>query len=272
MRQTVANSTSDILVLKKAAAILGVFSFQDRNLTLSALAQRSGLPKSTTHRILQTLQQLDWVVSRQDQTYSLGPGLIELGGIARTSLDWREVLAPHLNSLSAQVRHAVLVATLVDDHLLYVDKRESHYPLRITSHLGQRRTPHFGAIGKVLMAYLPESEVQRLLDKFPLEPLASGTVVDRAVLYERLKSVHAKGYDIETNEIIDGVVGVAAPIFAGTSQPIAALGVAVPQSLLGPEGIDPIVTLVVATAREVSNELGTKVWPPELAASTAAST
>ncbi|MCL4514527.1 MAG: hypothetical protein M1379_02840 [Firmicutes bacterium] len=87
-----------------------------------------------------------------------------------------------------------------------------------------------------------------------------------------MKSVHAKGYDIETNEIIDGVVGVAAPIFAGTSQPIAALGVAVPQSLLGPEGIDPIVTLVVATAREVSNELGTKVWPPELAASTAAST
>lgn len=255
------NQPQGTLVLKKAAAILNAFSFEDRYPTLSRLAQVTGLPKSTVHRILQTLQQLGWVVTRPDQTYALGPGLIELGGIARSSLHWRDILAPHLNSLSASVRHAILVATLVDDRLLYVDKRDSHYPLRITTHFGQRRPPHFGAVGKTLLAYLPPLEVDRLLDKYPLERLASQSIVDREELLERLAEIRRKGYALEFSEVLDGVTGVAAPLFGGGPIPVAALGVAVPESLLGPEGLEPLIIQVVNTARQVSQELGARTWP-----------
>lgn len=258
-------SPPTINVLTKAAAILSAFSIEEPALTLAQIAVRTKLPKTTAHRLLANLSRLGLVAPhpQQDNLYVLGPRLLELGGVALASFDLRRTLAPHLDELQRRVRHTVLVAIMAEDHLLYVDRRESDYSLAVTSQVGSRRPPHFGAIGQVMLAFLPEPEIERLLTAHPLTALTPQTITDPARYRAALAEVRRRGYAFEDGEVLEGVVGVASPVFNQFGQVAAAVGVAAPKALVTGAQLRGIVADLLAAVQAASSDLGCSRWPYE---------
>ncbi|MGE5554614.1 MAG: IclR family transcriptional regulator [Betaproteobacteria bacterium] len=262
-RRRTPASAPTIQVLAKAAAILSAFSTEQPSLTLAQIAAQTHLPKTTAHRLLVNLSRLGFVAPhpQQENLYTLGPRLLELGGVALASFDLRQALAPHLDELQRNVRHTVLVAILVDDHLLYIDRRESHYSLAVTSQIGSRRPPTFGAIGKVILAFLPEAEVDRLLMAHPLVALTPSTVTDPDAYRNTLSQVRRQGYAVEDSEVLEGVVGVAAPVFDQFGRVAAAIGVAAPKALVTEAQLGTMIRDLLTTAQRASHALGFSRWP-----------
>lgn len=141
----------------------------------------------------------------------------------------------------------VLLGILLDDQLVYIDKRESPGPIRIASDVGWRHSPHFGMLGVTLMANLDDREVSRLLEESPLTAHTPRSITDEAAFRRRLEEVWQIGVTVEVDEAHLGIWGVAAPIYDARGQVIAALGSALPVS----EHSEDREREVVARGREV---------------------
>jgi DNA-binding IclR family transcriptional regulator len=112
----------------------------------------------------------DFLRYHQDSRhYSLGLKLFELGSIIFSSFSLRRIASTHLDQLQARLGKTVFLGILESDELIYIDKKEDpKIPIRFTSQIGTRRPPHFGMLGQILLAFLPDQEVNRLLRKAPL--------------------------------------------------------------------------------------------------------
>src|SRR3989339_561400 len=147
--------------LERALQILCTFNIEMQTFTLDQLSKAVGLPKPTVFRLCSTLTTYNFL--RYDsgtKKYSLGMRLFELGGVVLSSFSLRKVTSPYAEQLQVRVGKTTLLGILRDEELVYIDKKEDpRKDIRFASHIGHRRPPHFGMLGQLLMAYLPEREV-----------------------------------------------------------------------------------------------------------------
>jgi DNA-binding IclR family transcriptional regulator len=246
-----------IRAIDRAVHILQSFSRSETELSLGELAERTGLSKSTAFRILQTLQGHRFIAyNPSSNRYSLGIKLFELGGIVFSTLKFRTVAEPFLDRLCHKGERTVLAATLEDGELFYIDQRERKASSRLVSQIGKRRPPHFGMLGKTLMAYLSEEEVDALLQRYPLEKIAPRAVVNPRIYKKHLKEIRTKGYTFEDNEAIVGMVGIAAPVRNHLGEVFAAVGVTFPSFNVDKGTIDEAIAMVKETTAGISRALG----------------
>ena len=218
-----------IQALDRALDILESFSYQNRRQKLSEVASKTGLNKATAKRILAHLTDRGYLsMNPETKRYSLGLRLFELGGVVHSGFSVRKAAARHMTELRDRTGMTILLAQIQDDQLVYIDKREASGTVRISSEIGIRRPLHFGMLGQILMAYLPEKEIERLLDTYPLEPYTPNTITDRDAFSLRLAEIRKWGYLMEKDEAHQGVMGIAAPIRDWTRRVIASMGVAIP--------------------------------------------
>ncbi|MGC0355821.1 DNA-binding IclR family transcriptional regulator [Streptomyces sp. SAI-124] len=158
MSQTVDRALSILPLLAEGPADLG------------QVADRLGVHKSTALRLLRTLHEHGMVYRQSDQRYRLGARLIALAQEAMENLDIREIAHPHLVRLNEQCGHTVHLAVYEEDEVLYIDKVESRYPVRMYSRIGKPVAITVAAVAKLLLADLPEAERHALADKldYPL--------------------------------------------------------------------------------------------------------
>ena len=256
--QTVRESPSySIRAIGRAIQVLDCFSFQQKDHTMGELARETRLSQSTVFRILQTLEKRKLVAyDPPSNSYSLGIKLLELGGIVFSSISLRKAASPFLDQLEARINHTVLIAILEGGELVYIDKRAGDEPIRLTSEVGKRRPPFFGMLGKTLMAYLPEKEVDELLRRYPLEKVAPRSITDPRKFKRNLKEIREKGYTYEYSEAVDGVIGIAAPVRNHLRKVVAAIGTAFPAFSVDDRRIKEIIHLITDTAKEISSSLG----------------
>jgi IclR family KDG regulon transcriptional repressor len=226
--------------------------------SLIQLSKQVDLPKPTVFRLCSTLTKYDFLkYDRGTRQYSLGLKLFELGGVVFSSLSIRKIASPSLEKLRAKVGRTVFIAILKDDEIVYIDKKEDlRNPIRFASHIGTRRPPYFGMLGQLLMAYLSESEVDRLLKKHPLTLVTKKSITDLKVFKKRLKRIREQGYSVDGEEAIEGIMGVAAPVRDFTGNVVAGVGAGFISSSVEPKGVVRIRNEVLETAREISEELG----------------
>lgn len=246
-----------IRAIERAVQVLACFSFQQNEHTMGELAQMAKLSKSTVFRILQTLEKHKFVAyDPQSGRYLLGMKLFELGGIVFSSLSLRKAASPFLDHLEDKVNHTVLMGILEEGELVYIDKREGNEPVKLTSEIGKRRPPYFGMLGKTLMAFLSDKEVDDLLTQFPLEKAALMSITDTKIFKRSLKEIREKGYAYEYNEAVEGVIGIAAPIRNHLRKVVAAVGTAFPAFSANDQNVKETIQLVTKTAKEISVALG----------------
>jgi IclR family KDG regulon transcriptional repressor len=252
------NSIYRVQALERALDILDCFNFQSRELSLADVVFRTGLNKTTAKRLISNLTTRGYLQQNpQTRKYQLGMRLFELGGVVFSSFSLRRAAAYPMTELQNKTGATVLLGVRMEDHLVYVDKREGDGMIRISSDIGWRRPLHYGMLGMVLMANLESGAVDRILKNYPLEAHTPFSITDVDAFSLRLEEIRVQGYAVEEEEAVEGLIGIAAPIKDYSRQVVAALGIALPlgRRNLNEDLVD-IVKLVKNTSASISSELG----------------
>ncbi len=247
----------NVKVLEKFVKVLDIYTYNESAFTLDEITRRTHLSKTTVFRILKTFERAGFFkFDPAEEKYVLGLRFLELGGIVYESLSIRKVASPYLDELAQNFKAIVLLGIMKDDHLMYLDKRESESIIRVSSYMGLKRPPYYGMLGMTLLAHMDETETKRLLELFPPTKITEKTLTGVREVLERLEETRRIGYYIERGEVIDGLVGVGAPIRDYSGQVIAALGVTQAQFQVKEGDLERVVAQLLFASQSISRELG----------------
>jgi DNA-binding IclR family transcriptional regulator len=241
----------------KALELLSVFSFREPRLSLADLATRTGIPRATAFRLLSTLEQSGFL-DKVHGAYQLGIKCFVLGNIVAGGLDLRETARPHLAALREATRETTQIAILDHWQVVYLERMLSSMSVGyMRSRAGAILPAYCTALGKTLLAYRPEAEVQAWAATQKFAALTPRTITSAKRLLKELAVIRERGYGLDEEEREKGVSCVAAPIANHTGDVVAAISVAgpterMPRDLVGSE----IAAAVVAAARTISVDLG----------------
>ncbi|MGY1694017.1 MULTISPECIES: IclR family transcriptional regulator [unclassified Geodermatophilus] len=216
-------------VTSRALAILDAFDASAPRLSLSEIAERSGTPLTTTHRLLAELTGWGALSRRADGRYEIGRKLWDLGLLAPVSLELRQVAAPFLLDVHTATRDTVHLAVRDGTSALYVERISGRESVPVVSQVGSRLPLHATGVGKVLLAAAPDDVVAEALAA-PVRATRH-TVVDPGRLRRELGEVRRRGWARTAEEMSLGTLSVAVPVRverAGSTVVAAALGIVVP--------------------------------------------
>jgi IclR family acetate operon transcriptional repressor len=241
-------ATGGVQSLERAFDLLEVLADAGGVLGLSDLAARSGLPLPTIHRLVRTLVPLGYLRQDASRRYTLGPRLIRLGETAGRLLgSWAR---PYLAELMESTGETANLAVLESGEVVYVGQVPSRHSMRMFTEVGRRVQPHCTAVGKALLAQLPEDQAARVLGTGPLTAHTAHTVTEPAELLRQFAQIRDQGYAIDDQEQELGVRCIAVVVPGAPTA--TALSVSGPEARI--RAVDE--KDLVATAQEIAARLG----------------
>jgi len=242
--------------LGRALSILEVLLAQGEPLTMADVARRLKLPRQTVHRLFGQLE-ANGLVRRETVRayYSVGPRFLKLGLDALRSAWQSGPVHAILTELVSHTGETCNLGVLDRTSVLYVDRVESNWPLRVDLHPGSRVPFHATAIGKLLVAYLPSRSRKRLLYAQPLARYTEHTVTDPAELETQMKTIRRGGYAVNQEEHFDGAVGLAVPIRNSGDKVVAGLSLHAPLIRISPDTAKNFLPRVVEAARRIEQQI-----------------
>ena len=255
--KAVKSSPYRIQVLDRALLILDALANLHGDASLAELVDAVNVHKSTVHRLLMSLEK-HRMVDRDGRTgrYRLGMRLFQLGTLAVAHINIRHLAHPFLQNLMYNSEETVHLCVLDNGEMLYLDKVEPNRSVRMSSTVGRRNPAHCTAVGKAVLAYLSESEVDVIIRQHGMRRFTPKTLTTPGDLKAELKLIRERQYAIDDEENEDGVRCVAAVVKDFAGRPAAAISVSSPSFRLPMEKAASIAQLVCDTARALSNECG----------------
>jgi IclR family KDG regulon transcriptional repressor len=250
-----------VQTIERASSILDILGKSPLGLSVGELSKKTGFPKGTTHRLLTSLAYFDYV--RQDsmtRKYHLGFKLVELGNRLLHQLDLRTEAHPYLIELAERTKETVHMVILDRNEALYVDKVDASDHdggLRMVSMLGARIPTHCSALGKAMLAFLPEERLVSIVKDKGLPRKTENTITDIEELKKHLQLIREQGYAFDDEENEKGVRCVGAPIRDQNGKVNAAISISVPSIRIRTDML--LTTLkdqVTETAMKISQKLG----------------
>jgi IclR family KDG regulon transcriptional repressor len=251
------SSPYKVQVLDRALSIIDALTKVREDASLAELAERVKLHKSTAHRLLSILER-HRIVERDSETgrYRLGLRLFELGTIAMDRFNIRDRARPYLERLLEEVNETVHLCALDAGEILYLDKIEPARSVRMASRIGHRKPVHCTAVGKAILAHLPEAEQDSILQIHGLPRLTPKTITTPAELKAEFKPIRERGYALDNEETEAGLRCIGAVILDHSGRPAAAVSVSAPSFRLTMDKVPDLAGPVVRVARALSEELG----------------
>jgi DNA-binding IclR family transcriptional regulator len=241
--------------VEKAFAILDMFVTGNRSYTMSEVGRHLNLPVSTTSSLLNTLQYCGYL-SRDDKgRFALTMKLISQASETLGRMQLREIAEPELKRLTGATGQASVLALLDGNELVYIDKIEGTSEIRLASYVGRRLALHLSSTGKVLLAYLPEEEVDRIIAAVGLPAATPKTITSPATLKRELAKIRKRGYATDNQESGLGIRGVGAPVFDHNGSVVASIAIGGSVFELN-KNFKHYIHLVRNTARKISENLG----------------
>jgi IclR family transcriptional regulator, pca regulon regulatory protein len=196
---------------------------------LSAVARTTGLSRAAARRFLLTLERLGYVRHARGG-FSLTPRVLELGYAYLSSLTLPEVAQPHLERLVERVQESSSVSVLDGDDVVYVARVPTRRIMSVTISVGTRFPAYATSMGRVLLAGLPDAEIDAALARAELRPLTPRTITSAAALRATIEEVRRRGHAIVDEELELGLRSVAAPIRDPAGAVVAAINLSVQAS------------------------------------------
>lgn len=247
----------EVASVSKALRMLKLFSDSQPELTLSDFCKILGIPKSTAHRLLATMES-EGFVERVEATnrYKLGSVLFRLGSVIHNRLDIRVIAMPVMRSLSAETGESVVLVIPTETERLCIEKVDSPNTIRPFVKVGVPLPLHAGASGLVLFAHMSPGDVDRVISEKGLYPLTPRTLTDRDALDSRLQQIRQDGFAVTRGDRVSDGSAVSAPIRNAEGRVVAALTVSLPLSRLTDERLPHLISAVTTGAATVSSGLG----------------
>ncbi|MET9601600.1 MULTISPECIES: IclR family transcriptional regulator [unclassified Streptomyces] len=221
---------------------------------LGAVAEALGVHKSTALRLLRTLNEHGLVYRQTDGRYRLGAQLFALAAEAIENLDVRDIAHPHLMELNRATGHTVHLALHQDDEVVYVDKVDSRYPVRMYSRIGRPVPLTVAAVAKLLLADLPDAERRALADRIEYPRYTARSTPDAAAFLRELDLVREQGWATDLGGHEESINCLGAPVHGPDGRVVAALSVSAPGVVLAAEGLLELLPQVLRTADAISQD------------------
>jgi len=245
--------------LQKAILMLEVLFESDQPMGLADISTKLDLPRQTVHRVVRQLEDLDLI--HRDfarDHFSVGARMVHLGFAAlRSAFRWAPMHAV-LKRLVDEIGETCNIGVLERDEVIYIDRVECDWPLRLQLSAGSRVPVHATAIGKLLLAHLPSRARKRLIHAAPLRQLTGSTITGPDQLEAELKKVRRQGYATDDSENVAGLIGMAVPIHDDDGRVVAGLALHAPDarmSIAQAEEHLPTLRAVAATLQNHIREL-----------------
>ncbi len=242
----------------RALKILDLFNEQNSEMKITEISRKLDLNKSTTHSLLKTLKEHNYIKQNADSgKYSLGLKLLERGQFMLNSMDIREIARKYLIDLSVITGQTTHLVILEGMYGVYIDKVEGASAI-VYSRIGKRVPIHSSAVGKSLMAFKQQEEIEERLQDYEFFSQTDKTITDKQVYVDELAKVRAQGYSVDNEENEPGIYCIAVPIFDHTNQVIAAISISTTKQTVTPKSEQEIVNTLKKTCSEISKALGNK--------------
>ena len=254
--QAAAGASGSVQSVDRAIAILELLA-DEGEMQVSEVAEALSIHKSTASRLLSTLERrglVDQPLARG--SYRLGYALLHLSTAVTANFDLTREAKPICQQLCDEVQETVNVAVRHGNKVVNIDQIIASASVVVhVNWIGKRNPLHATSPGKVLLAYLPQEELEDMLD-FPLQSFTDNTIVERRRLTQELAEVRRQGYSRTVEELELGLNAVGAPIWGFDGEVIAALSVTGPAYRLTVERMPEVAARAVAAAGEISQRLG----------------
>lgn len=243
--------------LEKGLAVLELLSECSRGATLQIIKNKLELSQTTAYRILNTMVRLDYLAyDEETKFYRLSCKLLTLGFRALNDHQLLEVVLPHLRDLRDKVKETACFGVLGEHNGIFVDQVKGLHMFSFTLTPGKTFELHCSAPGKAIMAYLPANVRQRYLDTMTFKRYNDRTIVSREAYKEELERVFHKGYALDNEEELVGVICIGAPVHNYKGYPCGAIWISGPKDRLPDDAIREYAEVIKQTARNISRELG----------------
>jgi IclR family pca regulon transcriptional regulator len=247
--------------LERGLAVLGCFTPERSVLGISDIADELDLSRSTTHRYVITLFALGYLEQDTSRKYRLGLRVTDLGMSALNSTGLREHAHPHLEELRAETSYTANLAVLDGSEIVYVDRartfRRGQSKIDLGLRPGSRLPAYCTAMGKLLLANLPEREQNELLSSMKLTKKGPNTITSKTALRVELEQIREEGFAVNDQELAEGLHAIAVPIRSDSREVAAAVNLAAHTSTISLEElVDALGPHLVSTADRISARLG----------------
>jgi DNA-binding IclR family transcriptional regulator len=237
--------------------------------SLSELTGFLEVDKSAVFRMLKTLEGRNLVIFDEvANIYRLGAGVHRLAAAGEQHTPLFEIAAPHLRRINLATREDTHLAIRSENSVVFLSRQGSREIIGVNTHVGRREPLYCTAIGRALLANLPEIEMRHVLDTTELVRLTPKTLVKKSALLRELALIRAQGHAIDDEERKAGVYCIASPVFNRRREVIASIGISGLKERMQPN-LPAFVALIRACAQEMSASLGLVEVSPQKAARSA---
>lgn len=251
------DNTGQVQSLCRALSILNVIAEEERGLTMTDIAQRSKLPLSTTHRLLTTLQHERYVRFDNEQSlWMMGVQAFIIGNAFVRSRDIIATSRPFMMDLMEKSGETVNLAVADQGECIYLAQVECRQMMRVQAKPGSRVPMHSSAVGKALLAAMPDEKARKFLAMRELTRGTDKTVVDLKALCKEIEEARKTGFARDDEEHCVGLRCVASVIYDEFGTPMAAVSLSGPLARIGDDRFPVLGTMVAETARQITAAMG----------------
>ncbi|HEX6000647.1 MAG TPA: IclR family transcriptional regulator [Hyphomicrobiaceae bacterium] len=241
----------------RALALIDVLAGSGGSLQLTELAERTHLNVSTGHHLLATLVKWGYVARAPGRRYALGARGLHLAQSFLKQVDLPRLAHPHIERISDETGETVHLAVLQGDTVVTLLKREGRHAVRVdTGAVGAVDAAHATAVGKAMLAWLPEHEIRRIVATRGMPRFTANTITGVEALVEELRLVRRHSHALDREEHQPGVTGVGAAIRNHQGAVVGAISVAAPTLRASEAHLSRMRDSVMAAARALSAEFG----------------
>lgn len=239
-----------------ALRVLELFEGAIRELSLTEIARRLSLGKSTVHRLLATLEAREFVEQNPESgRYRLGVRLVHIGAYKLSNINVIEECRPILEELAGITGESTHLSFYTGGRTTFVDKAKGSNPAFMASMIGDTTPAYASAPGKIFLAFMPRDELEAVLRHIEFQPRTPYTINNRVQLLEQLETVRQAGYAEDQQEGDEGLVCFAAPIWGYENKILASMSVGGAASRMNSRR-DSLVRDIIAAAANASKRCG----------------
>lgn len=250
--------------IDRALRILMILGEREEPMRISEISRKLAIDKSTAYRIVSTLKGQGFVEQDvESRKYILGIKVIEIAGLKLRSIKLLSVAKPISKELVQKTREATHLAVLVEGEIMYLDSEQSSGVLNINTQVGSRAPLHSSAVGKCLLAALPDDEIDRILAIKGLARYTDRTIINFADFHHDIEETRDRGWAMDDEETYLGVRCIAAAIYDHRGIVVASMGISGPTQRITLERAQVLGHLVRESAARVSRHLGYISRAPE---------
>jgi IclR family pca regulon transcriptional regulator len=239
--------------LARGLAVIRAFTEQRRRLTIAQISHRTGIPRAAARRCLYTLEKLGYVES-DAHNFSLRPKILSVGHAYLSSTPLAVSAQPVLDRVRDAVNQSCSLAILDGDDILYLARSATARIMSVTLNVGSRLPAYCTAMGRVLLAHVPERELNAYLARVELRAFVDRTVTSREKLRQLLDVAREAGYALVDQELEVGLRSIAVPVRGNTGDVVAGINVSVHAAFATPRQME---TRFLPHLQTAALELGT---------------